>query len=104
MGTRLLRVNLLSPITSKLLHHDHISKYRMLALYFRSIVHRCSSGCCRRSVITGPCPAPFTHLNIPSFSELIQTEDIFTAVRDALRAVNKLDLDKLISSVSSFCY
>lgn len=82
--------------------------YRNLECWFctlqRSIVHRCSSGCCWRSVITGPCPALFTHLNNPSFSELIQTEDIFTAVRDALRAVNKLDLDKLISSVSGFCY
>ena len=34
-------------------------------------------------------------------SELINEEDKFTYVRDALKALNKTDLDKLIAAVSS---
>lgn len=34
--------------------------------------------------------------------ELIQREDKFAEVRDALKRLNKLDIDKLISSLTSF--
>lgn len=34
-----------------------------------------------------------------SFSELVQSEDRFTEVKDALKQLCKIDLDKLISSV-----
>ena len=34
-----------------------------------------------------------------SFSELVQSEDRFTEVKDALKQLCKVDLDKLISSV-----
>lgn len=34
-------------------------------------------------------------------SELVQNEDRFNTVRDALKGMHKLDLDKLICSVSS---
>lgn len=33
--------------------------------------------------------------------ELIQSEDKFTEIKDALKALNKMDFDKLISSVSA---
>jgi hypothetical protein len=33
------------------------------------------------------------------FSELVQSEDRFTEVKDALKQLCKVDLDKLISSV-----
>jgi hypothetical protein len=32
--------------------------------------------------------------------ELVQTEERFTDIRDALKALNKMDFDKLIASVS----
>jgi hypothetical protein len=35
-------------------------------------------------------------------SELMQTEDRFTAVKDALKSLNKMDLDKLIYAVGPF--
>lgn len=31
--------------------------------------------------------------------ELVQSEDMFTAIKDGLKQVNKLDFDKLISCV-----
>ena len=34
----------------------------------------------------------------------MQAEDKFTSIREALKTVNKLDLDKLISSVKSNAY
>ena len=40
----------------------------------------------------------FFFLLIPTL-ELVQNEDRFTSVREALRSVNKLDLDKLICMV-----
>ncbi|OCB89217.1 hypothetical protein A7U60_g3583 [Sanghuangporus baumii] len=58
MGSRLLRVNLLAPITA----HSAIEA------------------------------------RLDAVEELIQAEDKFNAVMDGLRSVNKLDLDKLISS------
>ncbi|KAL5518469.1 MSH4 [Sanghuangporus vaninii] len=61
MGSRLLRVNLLAPITA----HSAIEA------------------------------------RLDAVEELIQAEDKFNAVRDGLRSVNKLDLDKLISSFAT---
>ncbi|EJD04505.1 uncharacterized protein FOMMEDRAFT_83663 [Fomitiporia mediterranea MF3/22] len=61
MGSRLLRVNLLAPITA----HDAIEA------------------------------------RLDAVEELVQTEDKFSAIKDALRTVNKLDLDKLISSLAA---
>jgi DNA mismatch repair protein MSH4 len=37
-------------------------------------------------------------------AELVQTEDMYSAVRDGLRALNKLDLDKLIASASPLLF
>ena len=37
--------------------------------------------------------------HLGSFSELVQSEDRFTEVKDALKQLCKVDLDKLISSV-----
>jgi DNA mismatch repair protein MSH4 len=37
--------------------------------------------------------------HLDSFSELVQSEDRFTEVKDALKQLCKVDLDKLISSV-----
>jgi DNA mismatch repair protein MSH4 len=39
--------------------------------------------------------------SVELFAELIQTEDKFTDTRDALKALNKMDLDKLIAAVTS---
>ncbi|KAL5534740.1 hypothetical protein ACEPAG_1204 [Sanghuangporus baumii] len=61
MGSRLLRVNLLAPITA----HSAIEA------------------------------------RLDAVEELVQAEDKFSAVRDGLRSVNKLDLDKLISSLAT---
>lgn len=36
---------------------------------------------------------------LDSVEELVQAEDKFNSIKDALRTVNRLDLDKLISSV-----
>jgi len=38
---------------------------------------------------------------LTSLSELINAEDKFTYVRDALRGLGKMDLDKLIVAVSA---
>lgn len=32
--------------------------------------------------------------------ELVQTEDRFTEIKDALKTLNKMDFDKLVASVS----
>jgi hypothetical protein len=37
-------------------------------------------------------------------TELIQTEDKYTDIRDALKPLNKMDFDKLIASVSFFLF
>ncbi|KAG2023704.1 DNA mismatch repair protein MSH2, variant 3 [Coprinopsis cinerea AmutBmut pab1-1] len=61
MASRLLRVNILSPITVQ----------------------------------------PSIHARLDSVEELINSEDRFNYVRDALKALNKMDLDKLIISLAS---
>ncbi|KAH7910010.1 muts domain V-domain-containing protein [Hygrophoropsis aurantiaca] len=61
MASRLLRTNILSPITV----HDAIEA------------------------------------RLESVEELVQSEDKFSAVRDALKTLNKMDFDKLISSLAA---
>ncbi|KAH8111431.1 muts domain V-domain-containing protein [Phellopilus nigrolimitatus] len=61
MGARLLRVNLLAPITA----HNAIDA------------------------------------RLDAVEELVQSEDKFNSIKDALRTVNRLDLDKLISSLAA---
>ncbi|KAF9007936.1 muts domain V-domain-containing protein [Cyathus striatus] len=61
MAARLLKVNILSPITTQSSIHGRLD----------------------------------------AVEELIQTEDRFTAIRDALKTLNKMDLDKLIASLAS---
>ena len=38
-------------------------------------------------------------MRLDAVEEIVRTEDIYNAIRMALRAVNKMDLDKLIISV-----
>jgi len=38
-------------------------------------------------------------MRLDAVEEIVQTEDIYNAIRMALRAINKMDLDKLIISV-----
>jgi DNA mismatch repair protein MSH4 len=40
-------------------------------------------------------------MRLDAVEEIVQTEDIYNAIRMALRAINKVDLDKLITSVCS---
>ncbi|KAI5118520.1 hypothetical protein M0805_007689 [Coniferiporia weirii] len=61
MGSRLLRVNILAPITGQFAIDSRLD----------------------------------------AVEELVQAEDKFTAIKDALRTVNKLDLDKLISLLAT---
>lgn len=79
MGARLLRMNLLAPITGKI----YASTTRLLYSITLLIVGQAA-----------------IEARLDAVEELVQTEDKFLAVRDALKTVNKLDLDKLISAVS----
>ena len=38
-------------------------------------------------------------MRLDAVEEIVQTEDIFNGIRMALRAINKVDLDKLITLV-----
>jgi DNA mismatch repair protein MSH4 len=97
MASRLLRVNLLSPLTGKFL-----SPYppKILSDTF-CLVH--SSIDARLDVVEGERNILIQLLvaNIDT-TELINAEDRFTYVRDALKTLNKMDFDKLIVSVPNF--
>lgn len=53
-------------------------------------------GCCRRFLSVFHC---FSSLEFISMTELVQTEERFNDVKNALKTLNKVDFDKLISSV-----
>ena len=98
MASRLLRVNILSPITGELPSPSHqVSSDRSY------LVH--SSIDARLDVVEGK-----RKLLIQFFvakvdnTEFINAEDRFTYVRDALKTLNRMDFDKLIVSVSSPLY
>ena len=75
MGARLLRTNILSPITVLPSIDARLDVVEGM-LYQRG---------------------PISHAHIQA--EFVKTEDRFNEVKDALRVLNKMDLDKLIASV-----
>lgn len=80
MGSRLLRTNLLAPTTCE----------HLIAL----------------SLMKVACLPHFTVQNsidmrLDGVEEIVQSEDLYNAVKIALRAMNKVDVDKLITAVSS---
>ena len=78
MGARLLRVNLLAPITCN---------RNTLLIYLRP---KADFLILAQSAIDA---------RLDTVEELVKAEDKFNVIKDALKTVNKLDLDKLISSV-----
>jgi DNA mismatch repair protein MSH4 len=97
MASRLLRVNLLSPLTGKF-----PSPYPPKILFDKScLVH--SSIDARLDVVEGERNILIQLLVTKiDTTELINAEDRFTYVRDALKTLNKMDFDKLIVSVPNF--
>ena len=79
MGARLLRVNLLAPITCN---------RNTLLMYLRPKADFLISA---QSAIDA---------RLDTVEELVKAEDKFNVIKDALKTVNKLDLDKLISLVT----
>ena len=95
MASRLLRVNILSPITGKSNALLDLTIYWWLHSS-SSKFHRGEVGCRWRSVTGHLCHA-LQDWRRPL--ELINAEDLFTYVRDALKTLNKMDFDKLIAAV-----
>lgn len=93
MGARLLRVNILSPITGALA----ISRlHNVNELSF--VDHQAIEA--RLDVVAGTSAPSFLFLaDTDKVKEFIQHEDRFTDVREALKLLNKMDFDKLIVSV-----
>jgi DNA mismatch repair protein MSH4 len=81
MAARLLRVNILSPITGTPVLLGCVN----------------SKGLTSRTLVQ-----PSIHARLDAVEELINSEDRFNYVRDALKALNKMDLDKLIIAVCTF--
>ncbi|KAG2357934.1 hypothetical protein BDR07DRAFT_1490060 [Suillus spraguei] len=77
MATRLLRTNILAPLTGKYLCCIEANK---LIPY------------------TSPIAQSALDARLDSVEELIHSEDIFTEIKDALKVLDKMDFDKLISS------
>ncbi|CAK5271911.1 unnamed protein product, partial [Mycena citricolor] len=76
MATRLLRVNILSPITCKSLLQPFL-----------------------RSAFDGPLAQTTIDARLDVVEEFVQSEERFTEVRAALKPLNKMDFDKLIASL-----
>jgi hypothetical protein len=97
MATRLLRTNILAPLTGK------CSRRRTSVNYYTHVA--CSSkrlGCPpRRSGRFDVVKTLLRLIDLFINVELIQSEDKFNDIKDALKALNKMDFDKLISSVST---
>jgi DNA mismatch repair protein MSH4 len=95
MGSRLLRVNILSPITGEPLSFPQ-NPFNKLCLVHSSID-------ARLDVVEGKRNS-LIQLRVANVNgaEFINSEDRFTYVRDALKALNKMDFDKLIVSVPIF--
>jgi hypothetical protein len=95
MASRLLRVNILSPITGsrnppwfalpQLIHDPLQCKMpsTLVSMLWRVRIHAYHS-------------IPAMLISLP---ELVQNEDKFKDIRDALKTLNKMDFDKLIVSV-----
>ena len=81
MGARLLRVNLLAPITC---NRNTLSIYLRPKADFLILVQFAIDA------------------RLDTVEELVKAEDKFNGIKDALKTVNKLDLDNLISSVIPF--
>lgn len=95
MGARLLRVNILSPITG---NFERVCIQILETLTSRISVQAAIEA--RLDVVEGQ------HSSTQSLKiiqillvELVQSEDLFTEVKDALKTFNNSDFDKLISSV-----
>ncbi|CDO71736.1 hypothetical protein BN946_scf184920.g20 [Trametes cinnabarina] len=78
MGARLLRVNILAPITGLAL--NRLGRPHLLTL---ALVK------------------PALEARLDAVEELVQSEDRFGEVKNAFKPLNKLDLDKLIASLAS---
>ena len=61
--------------------------------------HRRSSGCCGGYVHSKDWKLLPLIPDVRIYKELIQTEERYHEIKDALKTLNKLDFDKLISSV-----
>lgn len=95
MASRLLRVNLLSPITGRLSASTKILSDKS-CLVHSSIDARLDVVEGKRNILLQLLVAKIDN------TELINEEDRFTYVRDALKTLNKMDFDKLIVSVPNF--
>lgn len=80
MGGRLLRTNLLAP---------HISEF------FLNYLQNLARSCYKISVQNE------IDRRLDAVEEVVQSEEMYNAVKVSLRALNKIDIDKLISSVKS---
>ena len=93
MARRLLRATLLAPVTGMPLQSpEDTTVFLTFASWSRA---RSTTRC--RGRYSGAMALSIFHSD--GFSELVQSEDRFTEVKDALKQLCKVDLDKLISSV-----
>lgn len=79
MGSRLLRTNLLAPTTC-----EYLPKLSLMRV-------ACSPHFTVQNTID---------MRLDGVEEIVQSEDLYNAVKIALRAMNKVDVDKLITAAS----